>query len=94
MFSKIFAAISIAVLVATNVAASVSLQYQWNHLLLLPIFHKQIPPGIYKVTNVETHSWVRSYSPEIPLFVSPTKEYPGDFALVSIGVLFGLSTYI
>jgi hypothetical protein len=43
-----------------------------------------IPPGIYRITNVLSHSLVRAYSEESPVFVSSTFENPGPFALFDI----------
>jgi len=69
MFSKIFAACFIAVLAATDVAARI---------------RPDLLPGIYRITNVGSDSWVRAYRPITPLYVSSSKEDPGDFALFDI----------
>jgi len=65
MFSKVSAVCFIAVLVATDVAAS-------------------IPPGTYRILNVRSQSFVRAYRSVSPLFVSSTREDPGDFAVFDI----------
>jgi len=74
MLSKIFAVCSIAVLVATDVAAS-------------------IRPGVYRITNVASHSSVRTYNRDNPLFVASTREYPGPFELFDIQNAEGSSGY-
>ncbi|KAJ7121100.1 kinase-like domain-containing protein [Mycena epipterygia] len=38
-----------------------------------------IPAGDYLIFNVATHSQVRSYVPNNPIFVSRTREFPGPF---------------
>jgi hypothetical protein len=45
-----------------------------------------IQPGIYRITNVASHSTARSYNPSTPVFVSSTREFPGPFELVSSGL--------
>ena len=52
-----------------------------------------IEPGVYKISNVASHSTARSYNPSSPVFVSSTKEYAGPFELVSSGLCLFLGIY-
>ena len=75
-----------------DVAASVSHPtnqptniHRKSSLPSLTFFHtNQIAPGIYKIKNVASDALVLAYKQISPLFVSRTRDYPGDFALVSI----------
>ena len=42
-----------------------------------------IQPGIYRITNVASHSTARSYNVLSSVFVASTRENPGPFELVS-----------
>ncbi|KAF7368155.1 hypothetical protein MVEN_00134500 [Mycena venus] len=36
--------------------------------------------GRYRILDVSTNSWLRGYTPDVPLYVSLTREFPGPFA--------------
>ncbi|KAJ7807917.1 hypothetical protein B0H14DRAFT_2609294 [Mycena olivaceomarginata] len=40
-----------------------------------------LEPGLYRILDVPTSTWLRDYSQDEPVFVSLTKEWPGDFAV-------------
>ena len=44
-----------------------------------------IEPGVYRISNVASHSTARSYIAYSHVYVSSTKEYVGPFELVSAG---------
>ena len=52
-----------------------------------------IQPGIYKITNVASHSTARSYTPFGQVFVSSSKEYAGPYELVGLGFCLCLGIY-
>ena len=52
-----------------------------------------IEPGVYKITNVASHSTARSYQAFSPVYVSSTREYAGPFELVSSGLCLCLGIY-
>ena len=52
-----------------------------------------IQPGVYRITNVASHSTVRSYNHFSPVFVTSTRENPGPFELVSSAFCLCLGIY-
>ena len=52
-----------------------------------------IKPGVYKISNVASHSTARSYTPSTPVFVASTLENPGPFELVGLGFCLCLGIY-
>ncbi|KAJ7307650.1 hypothetical protein DFH08DRAFT_1051508 [Mycena albidolilacea] len=40
-----------------------------------------LEPGAYRILDVPTNTWLRDYNRDGPVFVSLTREWPGDFAV-------------
>ena len=52
-----------------------------------------IEPGVYRITNVASHSTARTYNPLTAIYVSSTREYAGPFELVNSDLSLSLGTY-
>ena len=52
-----------------------------------------IKPGVYKITNVDSHSTARSYHAFTPVFVSSSKEHAGPYELVGLSFCLCLGIY-
>ncbi|KAJ6494289.1 hypothetical protein C8R45DRAFT_1072916 [Mycena sanguinolenta] len=82
MFSKALAlGLGALALVSAAPASFQSFQFSCSATSVAPVKSLDIAPGKYGIYNVAYGAQLRSFNPEQPIFVTLTRDFPGDFGI-------------